>query len=179
MGWSRDSSGIAWGERMAVRKKNTIFSMWTLCGVLVIGTIAWFAYLYRNNIEMPSWGELFAQGSSEYWSPDNLVAHLKNKGLEFNSVKSSKEDINRQWILYLFLTDVEDPRAVAGYFDKGGPDAELPKYHGVKVEKCLSNLAASTRASSLGENPGVHVWGSYVIHGEPEFVGQIKNVLPH
>jgi hypothetical protein len=163
------------GERMAVRKKNTIFSIWTLCALLLLGTVGWFAYLYRNGIEMPSFGDVVSAGSSEFWTPDNLVAQLKNKGLEFNAVKSAKEEANRQWTLYLFLTDVDNPAQVAGYFDQGGPDAELAKYHGVRVEKCFSNLAAGTRASSLGSD--AYAWGSYVIYGDPDFVTQIRQAL--
>jgi hypothetical protein len=160
---------------MPVRKKNTIFSIWTLCALLLLGTVAWFAYLYRNGIDLPSFGEMVSAGSSEFWTPDNMVAHLKNKGLEFNAVKSARQEPNRQWTLYLFLTDVDKPTEVAGYFDQGGPDVELAKYHAVRVEKCLSTIAAGTRASSLGDD--AHTWGTYVIYGEPAFVGQIRQVL--
>jgi hypothetical protein len=161
---------------MPVRKKNTIFSIWTLAALLLLGTIAWFAFLYRHGIELPSLERVFSEGSSEYWSADGLVAHLHEKGLQCNAVKSAKEDPTRLWTVYLFQPAVENPVEVATYFDNGAPDAELPKYLAVRVEKCLTPVAASTRASGLGQE--AFAWGSYVIHGDPTLVGQIRQVLP-
>ena len=73
------------------------------------------------------------------------------------------------------LTDVEQPQEVAAYLDAVSADELLPTYHGVRVEKCLSNLAAGARASALGG--GAFAWGSYVFSGYPQLVNQIRAVL--
>jgi hypothetical protein len=160
---------------MPVRKKNTVFTIWVLTGLVLLGTVAWFAYLYRSGFELPTWEKVINEGSSPYWSADGMVDHLKSKGLEFKHVTSTKTDPTRLWTVYLFRPAVENPVEVATYFDDGGPDSELPKYLGVRVEKSLDPRAAGARASKLGT--GAFSWGTYVIHGEPAFVDQIRLVL--